>query len=411
MTEQPTVALIGALDTKGQEYAYLREQVEAAGGAALLLDTGVLGTPGVGPDVSRQQVARAGEADLDELARAGDRSAGMQTMARGASALLTRMQSDGQIQAVLAVGGSNAAYVMSVVAGALPIGFPKLLVSTIAAGDTTGYVGQTDLTLMYPVVDINGLNRISRPILRNAAAAAAGMAQRTAQGQQSTDDADAALVAVSMFGVTTACGRRLAESLTGSGHEPLTFHMTGVGGRTMEALIADGLIQAVADLTTTELADDLCGGVCTAGPDRLTAAGRAGVPQVVSLGALDMVNFGGRATVPEKYAGRLFHEHNPEVTLMRTNAEEGAELGRRLAAKLNAATGPTALLIPERGFSQISVEGMPFHDPEADAALIEALTADLDPAVVVEHFDTDINDPAVADAAAAQIETWLKGSA
>lgn len=406
MAEGPTVALIGALDTKGEEYAYLRELLLRHGVDALVIDTGVLGEPRTRAEVTREQVASESGHELQQLRTDADRNAGMEAMGSGATAIVRRLYDEGAVQGLLAVGGSNAAYITSMVCATLPIGFPKLLVSTMAASDTRAYVGQTDLTMMYPVVDINGLNGISKPILTNAAAAIAAMASVV----RAPDTDDSAVVAISMFGVTTTCGLALREQLDTDGYEALTFHMTGVGGLSMEALIRSGHIQAVADMTTTELADDLAGGVCTAGPDRLTAAGEMGIPQVVSLGALDMVNFGAMSTIPEKYAGRLFHQHNPEVTLMRTNAEECAELGRRIAAKLNAATGPTALIVPTKGVSQISVEGAPFYDPVADAALIDAVTADLQDHVVVHLLETDINDPIVAATAASIINDWLEAS-
>lgn len=399
-----TVALLGALDTKADEYAFVRDLLSGLGCAALLVDTGVLGVPGTGADIGRQEVARAAGHDLDDLRAADDRGAGMTAMAAGAAVVLGRLHAEGRIAAVMAIGGSNAAYVMSAACAGLPIGFPKLLVSTMAAGDTRPYVGNTDLTLMYPVVDINGLNRISKHVLTNAASACAGMALATYR----PDPEEPEVVAISMFGVTTACGTILRECLTSSGIEALTFHATGVGGRTMEALIRGGHIQGVADVTTTELADELVGGVCSAGPDRLTAAAETGIPQVVSLGALDMVNFGARATVPKQYADRLLYPHNPEVTLMRTSAEECAELGRRLATKLNASVGRVAVLIPTAGLSQISTPGQAFHDPVADAALVSSLTAHLDSAVLVHRFDTNINDPRLATTAARILTDWMR---
>lgn len=400
------VGLIGAFDTKGTEYGYLREQIERAGGHAVLIDIGVLGEPTIGADVPRDEVARAGGADLSALRTAAHRGESMKVMARGASAIVAERAGSGELSAVLAVGGSNAGFVMAEISEALPIGFPKLLVSTIAAGDTTGYIRDTDLTLMYPVVDINGLNRLTRPILGNAARAAVGMAAASASSVE--ESTDAPLVAISMFGVTTACGAAVASGLDAEGIEALTFHATGAGGRTLEALVRSGYVQAVADMTTTELADDLVGGVCTAGPERLTAAAEKGVPQVVSVGALDMVNFWARDTVPQRFEGRLFFEHNPTVTLMRTSADECAELGRRLADRLNPATGRVAVLFPRKGLSQLSVPGAPFYDPIADDALFGALKAGLRSDIPLYELDTDINDPVVAKTAVDLITKWLK---
>ena len=327
----------------------------------------------------------------------------MEAMATGAARIARGLYDKGSLHAVMGLGGSNAAYVMSVVAAALPTGVPKVLVSTIAAGDTRSYVGAADLTLVYPVVDISGLNRISRRILANAAAACAGMALAPAVEESE----ERPLAAVSMFGVTTACCTAIRDRLAARGIEALTFHATGVGGRSMEALIRSGMIQAVADITTTELADDLVGGVCSAGPERLTAAAQSGVPQVVSLGALDMVNFGPPDTVPARFAGRRFHAHNPNVTLMRTSPEECAELGRRIADKLNVARAPVALLVPLRGLSQISTAGQPFHDPRADAALFDSLREHLGRSVEVRELDADINDPRISTAASDLVAGWI----
>ncbi|GAB3261096.1 Tm-1-like ATP-binding domain-containing protein [Arthrobacter pigmenti] len=396
MTTTATVALLGALDTKGPEYAFVRDQLRAEGCDALLIDVGVLGDPRIAADISRHQVAEAAGANLDRFREQHERGQGMEAMAKGAALVLEGLVKAGDVNAALALGGSNAAYIFAAACERLPLGFPKVLVSTMAAGDTRPYVRHTDMTLVNPVVDINGLNRISKPVFANAATACAGMAKSPFVPEKGAEDA----VAVSMFGVTTPCGAHLAQQLDYAGLEPLTFHCTGAGGRTMEELIRTGTFAAVADMTTTELADDLVGGVCSAGPERLTAAGKAGIPQVVSLGALDMVNFGPALSVPARFSNRLFHEHNPEVTLMRTTTEESAELGRRMADKLNAATAPLTVLIPAGGFSMLSAPGEPFHDPAADAALIQSLTAGLRDTIDVRTFECGINDPAVAEAAA-----------
>jgi uncharacterized protein (UPF0261 family) len=281
------------------------------------------------------------------------------------------------------------------------------MVSTLASGDTRPYVGEVDVTMMYSVVDIAGLNRLSRRILRNAAAAVAGMA--TAGGEEAADAKP--LVGATMFGVTTACVTRARERLEELGYEVLVFHATGTGGRSMEALIESGFITAALDVTTTELADDLVGGVLSAGPDRLEAAGAAGIPQVVSLGALDMVNFGPLDTVPERFRGRRLHVHNPTVTLMRTTPDECAELGRRIARKLSAATGPVALFVPLGGVSGIATPGGPFRDAEADRALVVALREHLAPSVEVRELDADINDPAFAEAMADRLHELITACA
>jgi len=400
----PTVALFGTLDTKGQEYAFLREQVRARGADVLLVDVGVLGEPSVAPDVTREEVATAAGSDLRALAADGDRGAAVAAMARGAAELARQLHAGGRIDAIAGLGGSGGSAIVTEAMRALPIGVPKLMVSTLASGDTRPYVGAVDVTMMYSVVDIAGLNQVSRRILANAAGAIAGMA---AVEPEPADDARP-LVGATMFGVTTPCVTRARERLEELGYEVLVFHATGTGGRSFEALIDGGFITASLDVTTTELADELVGGVLSAGPERLEAAGAAGIPQVVSLGALDMVNFGPEDTVPERFRGRNLYVHNPTVTLMRTTPEECAALGRMVARKLNAAAGPVTVFVPLRGVSAIAVEGQPFHDPEADDALIGALRESLDPSVDLRELDLDVNDPAFADAMADRLHELVR---
>jgi uncharacterized protein (UPF0261 family) len=383
-----TVVLIGTLDTKGQEYGWLRDRLIGLGRDVLVIDTGT-GEPGVSypVDVPNDRVAAAAGAELEALRAAGDRGAAVRAMGEGAAAVLAGLQAAGRVHAVLAVGGSGGSSIAARAVRDLPIGLPKVIVSTMASGDVSPYVGAKDVTLMYSVVDIAGVNRLSRAILGNAAAAASGMA--LAHRDQRPQESDRPLVGASMFGVTTPAVDAARARLDELGYEVLVFHATGAGGRAMEGLAASGMLAGVLDLTTTELADDLVGGVLSAGPDRLTAAGRHGVPQVVAPGALDMVNFGPRETVPERYEGRNLYVHNPTVTLMRTTREEMAELGRRVAAKLGAATGPAVLFVPLRGVSALDAEGMPFHDPEADAACFDALAA----FPSTERLDLHVNDP------------------
>jgi uncharacterized protein (UPF0261 family) len=376
-----TVVLIGTLDTKGREYAYLAERIREHGCDVLLVDAGVLGEPAVAPDVTRAEVAAAAGRDVAELAAAGDRGAAVEAMARGAAEIVTRLRAEGRLDAVCGLGGSGG-----------------------SALDTRPYVGATDVTLMYSVVDIAGINQISARILANAAGAIAGMAKATApdlgEGRP--------LVGASMFGVTTPCVTRARERLEELGYEVLVFHQTGTGGQSMEELAKAGFLTALLDVTTTELADELVGGVLPAHPERLEVAGRLGLPQVVSLGALDMVNFGPLESVPERFRGRTLYVHNPTVTLMRTTPEECAELGRRIARKLNAATGPVALFVPLRGVSAIDVEGQPFHDPAADEALFAALREHLDERVEVYWEETDINDPGLALAMADRLDELVR---
>jgi uncharacterized protein (UPF0261 family) len=403
-----TVVLVGTLDTKGVEYDYLRERLRGHGVDVLLVDGGVLGDPRAQADVTREEVARAAGADARALAEAGDRGAAVETMARGAAEVVTRLHAEGRVDGVLALGGSGGTALATEAMRALPVGVPKLMVSTMASGDTRPYVGESDVTMMYSVVDISGINAVSAQILTNAAAAIAGMA--AAEPPAAGDERP--LVGATMFGVTTPSVEAARERLEELGYEVLVFHATGTGGRSMEALMRGGFITAGLDITTTELADDLVGGVLSAGPDRLETAGELGIPQVVSLGALDMVNFGPMDTVPAEFRDRLLYKHNPTVTLMRTTPEESAELGRRIARKLNAACGPVTLFVPLRGVSLIAKEGEVFHDPAADDALVGALRSDLDEGVEVREVDTDINDPEFARAMADRLHehygSWAK---
>jgi uncharacterized protein (UPF0261 family) len=326
-------------------------------------------------------------------------------MCAGAAAIAPELLASEHLDGVIGLGGSGGTAIGTAAMRALPIGLPKVMVSTMASGDVGPYVGVTDITMMYSVVDVAGLNRLSRRILANAAGAVCGMAE-----QQIPPAEDRPLVAATMFGVTTPCVTRVRERLEAAGYEVLVFHATGSGGRAMEALIDAGFIVGVADITTTELADELIGGVLSAGPDRLGAAARAGIPQVVSVGAMDMCNWGPEATVPAQFAGRTLYRHNPQVTLMRTTPEENAELGRILAGKLNAAGGPVALFLPRRGVSMIDADGMPFWAPDADAALADAIRAHLDrDRVDLVELDLHLNDEAFADAMADRLLAALAG--
>jgi uncharacterized protein (UPF0261 family) len=394
-----TVVLVGTLDTKGAEYGFLRDRLGELGVDTILVDVGILGEPGMEADVTRDEVARAAGADIGELARAGDRGAAVTAIARGAGEVVKRLHAQGRLDGVLGLGGSGGSALVTQAMRELPVGVPKLMVSTVASGDTRPYVGESDVTMMYSVVDIAGINQISGRILSNAAGAIAGMAK----AEVAEVNEDKPLIGATMFGVTTPCVDAARERLEALGYEVLVFHATGAGGRSMEALMRDGFITAVLDTTTTELADDLVGGVLSAGPDRLEAAGELGIPQVVSLGALDMVNFGPPETVPKEFEGRLFYEHNPTVTLMRTTPEECAELGRRIAEKLNNARGLLTVFVPLEGVSLIDTDGQVFHDPAADAALFAALRENLDDDVEVRELDTHINDPAFARAMAERL--------
>ena len=400
-----TVLLIATLDTKADEMAYVRDLIVRRGHAVIVLDPGVLRDPPFAPDVPASAVAEAGGTPLAELRARNDRGAALDVMARGAAILATKLHAEGRVHGVLGLGGSCGTAIASAAMRALPFGLPKVMVSTVASGQVGSYVGVKDLTMMYSVVDIAGLNRISRQILANAAGAVSGML-----GPAIAVSEDRPLVAATMFGVTTQCVDRLRGAIETAGFEVLVFHATGSGGRAMEELIKAGFIAGVADVTTTEWADELVGGTLSAGPERLDAAAKAGIPQIVSVGALDMVNFGPRDSVPERFAERKLYVHNPNVTLMRTTPEECRQLGEIIAGKLNRATGPTTLFLPLKGVSALDREGQRFHDPEADGELFDALRRNVGETVTLVELDLHINDPAFADAMAEQLLTHLAGS-
>ncbi|HEY8238072.1 MAG TPA: Tm-1-like ATP-binding domain-containing protein [Candidatus Limnocylindrales bacterium] len=420
-----SVVILGTLDTKGAEIAFLADRIRERGGSVRVIDGGVMQSSATAwtfpSDVlvsDSDAVAKLGGSSRAALAAAGDRSAAMAVMRAGAVKEVDFLFGHHLLDAVIAIGGSGGASFAAAAMQSLPVGIPKLIVSTMAAGDTRPYVGESDIAMLYPVVDIAGLNRLSRQVLTNAAAAIAAMAEVAAatrphgelQAALRRVSEDKPLIGATMFGVTTPCVTAARETLEELGYEVLVFHATGTGGRALEGLVRSGYFAGVLDVTTTELADELVGGVLSAGPDRLTAAGRLGIPQVVSLGALDMVNFGPRDTVPAQFRDRNLYEHNASVTLMRTSVEECRELGRILARKLNAATGPTALFIPRGGISMIDVPGGPFHDATADSALIDALLADLDPRIEVVDRPVAINDESFGPAMARRLHELLQAN-
>lgn len=393
-----TIAVLGALDTKGDEHSFVAERIRSMGAKALLIDVGTGGPPTVTPDVERECVASAIDLDLAPLMARRDRGECVAAMGQAAAVYLERLQKNGVIHGVVSLGGSGGASIAATAMRLLPVGFPKLIVSTLAAGDTRGYVGAKDITMMPSVLDIAGLNHISKKILANAAGAMVGMAD------QSIEEAhDRPIIVASMFGNTTELVTRAKELLEARGYEVLVFHATGVGGAAMESMIESGLVAGVLDVTTTELADELVGGILTAGPNRLAAAGAAGIPAVVAPGCLDMVNFGAPSTIPTKFSNRRFYEHNPQVTLMRTSAEEAALLGQEIARKLNRYKGPVSTLFPNKGLSVIGTGDGPFSDRDADAALANAWQNGLEPRIAFKALGCSINAPEFADAAVEEL--------
>lgn len=395
------IAILGTLDTKGAEHAFVAEQIRARGHQTLLVDVGTGAPPSVPVDFTREQVTEAAGVDLPALLARKDRGECVAAMCHAAPIFLAQLAAKGAIDAVISLGGGGGTAIATAAMRALPLGFPKLMVSTLAAGNTAAYLGTKDIVMMPSIADVAGLNRLSCLLFSRAAGAICGMVEAEIHSAGTRP-----LVVASMFGNTTACVTEAKRILEEAGYEVLIFAATGAGGRSMEALIESGLVAGVLDLTTTEWADEIAGGVLTAGSTRLDAAGTAKVPAVIAPGCLDMVNFGERDSVPTKYEGRNFYIHNPQVTLMRTNPEECALLGRILAEKVNRYPAPVAVMIPRKAISVISAAGQPFHDPAADEALFGAIRKHAK--VRVEEFDEEINSPVFAKACADKLLDLMK---
>ena len=409
------VVLIATLDTKGRELAFVRDLLQGQGLETIVVDAGSQGSPSFEPDLTRDEVFRRAGTSSEAVKRRGDRGEAVALAAEGVALVVSGLHEAGRVDGVFGLGGSAGTVIGTSAMRALPFGLPKVMVSTLASGQTRPFVGGSDVAMFHPVADLAGLNRLTKTALSNAAHALAGMVKAPKVVEEPGKQRP--VVAATMFGVTTPCVDRARARLEAEGCEVLVFHATGTGGRAMEGLIRDGQVDAVLDLTTTELADELVGGILSAGPDRLKAAVRRGIPQVLSVGALDMVNFGPKATVPDRFADRLFYQHNPSVTLMRTTPGENAELGRRIGEILAGATADVAVFLPLGGVSALDAPGRPFHDPEADAALFRAIHEGLDPLasgdesrrmIGVEDRPEHINDPSFADLAACTLLLLLK---
>ena len=394
-----TVAIVGTFDTKARELQYIKALIEEKGMQALCINTGVF-EPQFQTDISNREVAAEAGANIEELANAGDRATATEMLSRGLEKLVPRLYAEGRFDGIISTGGSGGTALSTPAMRALPIGVPKVMVSTMASGNVAQYVGTSDIIMMPSVVDVEGLNVISMRVFSNAVNAVTGMVR----DYKDIPDGDKPLIAATMFGVTTPCIKEAKAYLEERGYEVLVFHATGTGGRSMEALIEAGFVKGVLDLTTTEWCDELYSGVLNAGPNRLEAAGKMGIPQVVSVGALDMVNFGPWDTVPKEFKDRNLYKHNPTVTLMRTTAEENVGLGKIISQKLNMANGATVLMLPLKGVSGIDAEGQPFYGPEEDKALFDTLRNDVDKSKVeIVEVDQNINDPAFAKAAAQKL--------
>lgn len=401
------LAIAGTFDSKGEEYLYVKTIAESLGLKTLMIHTGVF-EPLFEPDITNEQVAQAAGADINEIAARKDRAYATEILSKGMEKLVLQLYREGRFQGILSFGGSGGTALVTPAMQALPIGVPKVMVSTMASGNTEQYVGTSDIIMMPSVVDVAGINSISSTIFRNAVCAVAGMLELKEKLPVETGSSKP-LIAATMFGVTTPCVTYAKEWLEQHGYEVLVFHATGVGGRTMERLVETGFFKGVLDLTTTEWCDQVVGGVLAAGPHRCEAAVRHNIPQVVSVGALDMVNFGPYDTVPAQFAQRNLYKHNPSVTLMRTTVEENRAIAQKLVEKWNMGHGSTVLMLPLKGVSMIDAEGEAFYGPQEDAALFKTLKEGLNPeAVETVELEQHINDREFAEAAAARLHSMIE---
>lgn len=397
-----TIAVLGTLDTKGVEHTFIADEIRRRGHDALLIDVGTGFPASIDHDIKREVVASAAGLDMASISSGKDRGKCVSAMVKAAPVLLEQLRKEGRIQGVISLGGGGGTAIATAGMRALPIGFPKLMISTLASGYTAHYVGSKDIVMMPSIVDVAGLNKISRTLFSQGAAAICGMVDI-----QISSVEDKPIIVASMFGNTTECVGTAKQVLEKCGYEVLVFHSTGTGGRCMESLIESGVVAGVLDITATEWADELVGGVLAAGPHRHEAAGKAGVPTIIVPGCLDMVNFGEPDTVPAKFAERSFYHHNPQVTLMRTNPEECRELGRILAGKINDYTAPVTVLLPLKALSVISAAGNPFHDVDADQALFDAIRMHLRKEINVVEMDVEINDSAFARLCAKSLQDLM----
>ncbi len=398
-----TIAILGTLDTKEQELSFLKERIEGAGAGALLIDCGVLSDPATAADVANEEVARRGGSTLAALRDAQDRGEAVRVMGEGARAVLLEFVESGSVHGAISAGGSGNTWIAANAMQQLPVGFPKLIVSTMASGDVSQYVGISDLTMMYSVGDVEGLNRLTTLVLNNAAGAIVGMARMTRPEVETKPT-----IAITMFGVTTPAVKAIRAKLETRGFEVLVFHATGTGGRAMENLVSQGIVQGVIDLTTTELADEVVGGVLSAGPERLKAAVQRNLPQVIAPGAIDMVNFGPKETVPARFSSRKLYVHNPQVTLMRTTVDENVRIAELMASNLTGADPAlVTVLVPTQGVSMIDRPSAPFFDETADRAFRDTLAERLEGRLPVIEVDAHINAEAFAEAVVERfLDNW-----
>jgi uncharacterized protein (UPF0261 family) len=406
ITIEKCIVIVGSMDTKGVECQYIKERIEMEGFRTITLDTGVLGEPFFRAEISNREIASKAGARLEDLIQRGDRGDAVRVMMEGTVKITKELYAQDRLGGIIGVGGSAGTTIGTAAMRSLPVGIPKVMVSTLASGNTRPYVGMRDITMVNTIVDFSGLNRFSRKILTNAAYSLIGMMR----GKMPIEESDKPIIAATMFGVTTPCVTLAQEYLEKRGYEVLVFHATGIGGQAMENLIESGFFVGVMDITTTELADEVVGGLFSAGSDRLEAAGRMGIPQVVSVGAVDMVNFGSEETFPKEFqnGSRLFHIHNPNVTLMRTTVDENCKMGELMSKKWNKAKGPVSVYLPLKGVSALDAAGMPFYGPEENAKLFDSLSHGLDSGIEIVKMNTHINDAAFAVAMASKLVEMIE---
>ncbi|MBA7564721.1 hypothetical protein ES708_06388 [subsurface metagenome] len=400
-----TIVIAGAFDTKGSEFAFVKDLIEAHDIKTLTIDIGVIGNPGFTPDINNVEVAKAGGSTIETLKTKKDKTRAMRVMSEGLSVIVNRLYKQGKLNGILSMGGSGGTAVVTAAMRELPVGIPKIMVSTMAGGDVSSYVGTSDIIMVPSVVDVAGINRISRKIYSNAAEAIAGMVKV----ESTSPVEEKPLIAASMFGNTTKCIDQACANLNKKGYETVVFHAVGTGGRTMEKLIRNAYFEGVLDLTTTELADEICGGVLSAGPDRLKAAPNAAIPVVIAPGCIDMVNFFGKDTIPEKYKNRNLYEWNPNITLMRTNIEENIKIGQMIATAANLAKKrKVVVILPLKGVSMLDSKGNPFWDQDADQACYNAIKDNLRSDISVVEIDCNINDKEFSDKATELLKEMIR---
>ncbi len=389
---QKTIIVLVTLDTKGREAQFIKEEIGNRGHRVVVIDTGVVGKPSFEADIPREEVAKQGGRPLSELLKNPERKIAAPVMAKGATALVSKMVDEKKADGIISMGGTQGTTLATEVMRALPVGFPKVMVSTMASGNTAPFVDIKDITMLFSVADILGLNPITKKILSNAAGAVCGMAESGIEIEITKP-----LVGITTVGITTQGAIRAKQVLEEAGYETIVFHAVGTGGRAMEDLMKQGLIKAVLDIATIEITNEMYDALLAAGPERLTTAGRLGLPQVIAPGAIAILVYGTPNTIPQKYKGRKIIAHSPKITDVRINKEEQVAVASEIARRLKGAKGPVVFMIPGKGYDSYSVEGMDFWEPESDQAFVEVLKKELPPNIPIIERNRDINDPEFAE--------------